>query len=178
MGAPGADTTTLGRSRHILDGLASAPVFIAALLITVTVFILETIAGWQAITAAGIEGNLLWRLYQAATYDNLETAVGAAILSLVGGNFVRFIWEVLVLIYDRAKKFSQLRAEAKAEGIAEGEATGLAKGRVEGKAEGIVEGEATGRAKQDRQWQGWFARREAARQAGLPFDEPPPAPLD
>ena len=174
MGEPGADTTTLGRSRHILDGLASAPVFIAALLITVTVFILETIAGWQALAAAGIEGNLLWRLYQAATYDNLETAVGAAILSLVGGNFVRFIWEVLVLIYDRAKKFSQLRAEAKAEG----EATGLAKGRVEGKAEGIVEGEAKGRAEQDRQWQGWFARREKAMQAGLPFNEPPPAPLD
>ena len=154
MGEPGADTTMLGRSRHILDGLASAPVFIAALLITVTVFILETIAGWQALAAAGIEGNLLWRLYQAATYDNLETAVGAAILSLVGGNFVRFIWEVLVLIYDRAKKFSQLREE------------------------GIVEGEAKGRADQDRKWQGWFARREAARQAGLPFTEPPPAPLD
>ena len=150
MGEPGADTTTLGRSRHILDGLASAPVFIAALLITVTVFILETIAGWQALAAAGIEGNILWRLYQAATYDNLETAVGAAILSLVGGNFVRFIWEVLVLIYDRAKKFSQLRAE----------------------------GEATGRADQDRKWKGWFARREAARKAGLPFNEPPPAPLD
>ena len=162
MDAPGADTTTLGRSRHILDGLASAPVFIAALLITVTVFILETIAGWQALAAAGIKGNLLWRLYQAATYDNLETAVGAAILSLVGGNFVRFIWEVLVLIYDRAKKFSQLREE--------GEATGLAKG--------IVEGEAKGRAERDRQWQSWFSRREAAMKAGLPFNEPPPAPLD
>ena len=162
MDEPGEDTTMLSRSRHILDGLASAPVFIAAMLITVTVFILETIAGWQALAAASVKGNILWLLYQATTYDNLETAVGAAILSLVGGNFVRFIWEALVLIYDRAKKFSQLRAEARAEG------------RAEGKVEGVAEGS----AERDRQWQGWFARREAALKAGLPFNEPPPAPLD
>ena len=37
---------------------------------------------------------------------------------------------------------------------------------------------AKARAEQDRKWQGWFARREAARKAGLPFNEPPPAPLD
>ena len=55
-----------------------------------------------------------------------------------------------VLFYDRERKLAQLRAKAKAAGIIE----------------------------QDRKWQGWFARREASRQAGLPFAEPPPAPLD
>ena len=75
-----------------------------------------------------------------------------------------------VLFYDRERKFAQWRAEGFAEGYAEGWAEGFAKGKAEGKAAGIAE--------QDRKWQGWFARREAARQAGLPFSEPPPAPLD
>ena len=59
-----------------------------------------------------------------------------------------------VLFYDRERKLAQLRAKAKAEG------------------------RAAGIAEQDRKWQGWFARREAALKAGLPFTEPPPAPLD
>lgn len=75
-----------------------------------------------------------------------------------------------VLFYDREQKLNQLRAKAWAEGFAEGWAEGFVKGKAEGKAAGIIE--------QDRKWQGWFARREAAQQAGLPFAEPPPAPLD
>ena len=75
-----------------------------------------------------------------------------------------------VLFYDRERKFNQLRAKAWAEGFAEGWAEGFVKGKAEGKAAGIIE--------QDRKWQGWFARRETAIKAGLPFAEPPPAPLD
>ena len=63
-----------------------------------------------------------------------------------------------VLFYDRERKLAQLRAKAWAEGFAKGKAAGI--------------------AEQDRKWQGWFARREAAMQAGLPFNDPPPAPLD
>ena len=77
-----------------------------------------------------------------------------------------------VLFYDRERKFAQWRAEGFAEGWAEGFAIGKAQAqaRAEGRAAGIIE--------QDRKWQGWFARREAALKAGLPFNEPPPAPLD
>ena len=77
-----------------------------------------------------------------------------------------------VLFYDRERKFAQWRAEGFAEGWAEGFAIGKAQAqaRAEGRAAGIIE--------QDRKWQGWFARREAAIKAGLPFAEPPPAPLD
>ena len=67
-----------------------------------------------------------------------------------------------VLFYDRERKFVQWRAEGFAEGFA--------KGKAAGRAAGIIE--------QDRKWQGWFARRAAAMKAGLPFNEPPPAPLD
>ena len=55
-----------------------------------------------------------------------------------------------MLFYDRAAKFDQLRDAAKAAAIAE----------------------------QDRKWRGWITRRDAAAKQGLPFTEPPPAPLD
>ena len=55
-----------------------------------------------------------------------------------------------MLFYDRAAKFDQLRDAAKAAAIAE----------------------------QDRKWRGWITRRDAAAKQGLPFNEPPPAPLD
>ena len=67
-----------------------------------------------------------------------------------------------VLFYDRERKFVQWRAE----------------GFAEGWAEGFAKGKAAGIAEQDRKWQGWFTRREAAMKAGLPFTELPPAPLD
>ena len=148
------DKSLLSRGRHILDGLAPVSVFVATMVITVTVFTLKTIEGWQALAAAGVMGNFFWMFFKAATYDHLETTVGAVFLSFVGGNFVRFIWEVIVLIYDRTAKFNRWRDEA------------MAKGRAEAIAE------------QNRKWQGWVARRDAAREKGLPFDEPPPAPLD
>ena len=47
-----------------------------------------------------------------------------------------------------------IRADAKAEGLAEGEAIGVVKGRAEVMA--------------------WLERKAAAERAGLPFDEPPP----
>lgn len=115
--------------------------------------------------------------FKAATYDHLETTVGAVFLSFVGGNFVRFIWEVIVLIYDRTAKFNRLRSEARAVALAEGEAKGRAEGIAVGEAAGEAKGRAEATAEQDRKWQGWVARRDAAREKGLPFDEPPPAPI-
>ena len=70
-----------------------------------------------------------------------------------------------VLFYDRERKRAQVWAEAWAEGFAKG----IAKARAEAIAEAIAE--------QDRKWQGWVARGDAAREKGLPFDEPPPAPI-
>ena len=67
-----------------------------------------------------------------------------------------------VLFYDRERKRAQVWAEAWDEGFAKG----IAKARAEAIAE------------QNRKWQGWVARRDAAREKGLPFDEPPPAPIE
>ena len=184
------DKSAVGRARRVLDGVAPPPLFVVTMVVTVTVFVLETIKGWQAL-AAGSEGiSLYWRLYNAATHDNLETTIHAAGVCLIGGNFVRFLVEVFMLIYDRTTKFNQLRAEARAEGVVEGKAEGRAEGRaegvvegraegvVEGRAEGVVEGRAEAILEQDRKWRGWVTRRDAALKSGLPFDEPPPAPLD
>jgi len=66
-----------------------------------------------------------------------------------------------VLFYDRERKRAQVWAEAWAEGFA--------KGIAEARAEAIAE--------QDRKWKRWLARQDAAREKGLPFDEPPPAPI-
>ena len=73
---------------------------------------------------------------------------------MVFGNY----WEAIMLFYDRAAKFDQLRAEAAATAAAKAEAAAI--------------------AEQDRKWRGWIARRDAAAKQGLPFTEPPPAPLD
>lgn len=51
------DKSLLSRGRHILDGLAPVSVFVATMVITVTVFTLKTIEGWQALAAAGVMGN-------------------------------------------------------------------------------------------------------------------------
>ena len=59
-----------------------------------------------------------------------------------------------MLFYDRAAKFDQLREEAAATAAAKSEAA------------------------QDQKWRGWITRRDAAAKQGLPFTEPPPAPLD
>ena len=145
------DKAAPGRARRVLEDLVPVPVFVGTMLVTVTVFTLQTVKGWQALAAGWEEGvNFYWRLYQAATHDNLEGTLGAVFLSLVGGNFVRFIWEAIMLFYDRVAKFDQLRDAAKAAAIAE----------------------------QDRKWRGWITRRDAAAKQGLPFNEPPPAPLD
>ena len=141
------DKAAPGRARRVLEDLVPVPVFVGTMLATLTVFTLQTVKGWQALAAGWEEGvNFYWRLYQAATHDNLEGTLGAVFLSLVGGNFVRFIWEAIMLFYDRVAKFDQLRSAAIAE--------------------------------QDRKWRGWIARRDAAAKQGLPFTEPPPAPLD
>ncbi len=50
--------------------------------------------------------------------------------------------------------------------------------RAEGVVAGRAAGRAEGQAEMSRQWQRWLERREAAEQAGLPFDEPPPEPTD
>ena len=149
------DKAAPGRARRVLEDLVPAPVFVGTMLVTLTVFTLQTVKGWQALAAGWEEGvNFYWRLYQAATHDNLEGTLGAVFLSLVGGNFVRFIWEAIMLFYDRVAKFDQLRAEAAATAAAKAEAA------------------------QDQKWRGWITRRDAAAKQGLPFNEPPPAPLD
>ena len=153
------DKAAPGRARRVLEDLVPAPVFVGTMLVTLTVFTLQTVKGWQTLAAGWAEGvNFYWRLYQAATHDNLEGTLGAVFLSLVGGNFVRFIWEAIMLFYDRVAKFDQLRAEAAATAAAKAEAAAI--------------------AEQDRKWRGWITRRDAAAKQGLPFTEPPPAPLD
>ena len=183
-----ADKAAPGRARRVLEDLVPVPVFVGTMLVTLTVFTLQTVKGWQALAAGWEEGvNFYWRLYQAATHDNLEGTLGAVFLSLVGGNFVRFIWEAIMLFYDRVAKFDQLRAEAAAAAVAKVEAAAAeAVAKVEtaaaeaaaAAAAAAAKSEAAAIAEQDRKWRGWIARRDAAAKQGLPFNEPPPAPLD
>ena len=171
------DKAAPGRARRVLEDLAPVPVFVGTMLVTLTVFTLQTVKGWQALAAGWEEGvNFYWRLYQAATHDNLEGTLGAVFLSLVGGNFVRFIWEAIMLFYDRVAKFDQLRAEAAAAAVAKVE-TAAAEAAAAAAA-AAAKSEAAAVAEQDRKWRGWIARRDAAAKQGLPFNEPPPAPLD
>ena len=39
---------------------------------------------------------------------------------------------------------------------------------------GLKDGVAAGRDENQRQWQAWYERQQAALRAGQPFDEPPP----
>ena len=166
-----------GRARRVLEDLVPVPVFVGTMLVTLTVFTLQTVKGWQALAAGWEEGvNFYWRLYQAATHDNLEGTLASVFLSLVGGNFVRFIWEAIMLFYDRVAKFDQLRAEAAAAAVAKVE-TAAAEAAAAAAA-AAAKSEAAAIAEQDRKWRGWIARRDAAAKQGLPFNEPPPAPLD
>ena len=171
------DKAAPGRARRVLEDLVPAPVFVGTMLVTLTVFTLQTVKGWQALAAGWEEGvNFYWRLYQAATHDNLEGTLASVFLSLVGGNFVRFIWEAIMLFYDRVAKFDQLRAEAAAAAVAKVE-TAAAEAAAAAAA-AAAKSEAAAIAEQDRKWRGWIARRDAAAKQGLPFNEPPPAPLD
>ncbi len=171
------DKAAPGRARRVLEDLVPVPVFVGTMLVTLTVFTLQTVKGWQALAAGWEEGvNFYWRLYQAATHDNLEGTLASVFLSLVGGNFVRFIWEAIMLFYDRVAKFDQLRAEAAAAAVAKVE-TAAAEAAAAAAA-AAAKSEAAAIAEQDRKWRGWIARRDAAAKQGLPFNEPPPAPLD
>ena len=80
----------------------------------------------------------------------------------------------------RAEGIETGRAEGRVEGRAEGIETGIAAGRAEGMETGIKTGIetgiATGEAAERRRWTEWNERRLDAECAGVPFDEPPPAP--
>ncbi len=80
-----------------------------------------------------------------------------------------------MLFYDRVAKFDQLRAEAAAAAVAKVE-TAAAEAAAAAAA-AAAKSEAAAIAEQDRKWRGWIARRDAAAKQGLPFNEPPPAPL-
>ena len=78
------------------------------------------------------------------------------------------------LDYLRNKWVKPLIDRHRAEGRAEGRVEGRAEGREEGRAEGREEG----RTEVYEQLRRWLERRDAAEEAGLPFDEPPPSPDD
>jgi hypothetical protein len=44
------------------------------------------------------------------------------------------------------------------------------------RAEAVAEGLAEGEVKNYRKWQAWYERMQAAEREGRPFDEPPPSP--
>ena len=76
----------------------------------------------------------------------------------------------------------RIREEAREEGRAEGSQAGREEGRAEGSQEGRAEGRQEGRAEGQQEgaklmlarWQEWNRRRQAAEQAGHPFNEPEP----
>ena len=68
---------------------------------------------------------------------------------------------VLAAIYSRRK-----REEALEEGREEGFTEGREEGFTEGRTEGLAEANAA--------WRAWHQRKQAAEDAGLPFDEPLP----
>ena len=72
------------------------------------------------------------------------------------------------------------KEEGRVEGITAGREEGIAVGEAKGREEGIAVGEAKGREEGEsaanRRWTEWNSRRIEAERAGVPFDEPPPAP--
>ena len=77
------------------------------------------------------------------------------------------------------EKYKQRRREAGIKiGIKIGEERGYAKGRAEGlemaRQENLEKRREQERQEKQRQTFSWYARRQAAFRAGLPFDEPPP----
>ena len=50
----------------------------------------------------------------------------------------------------------------------------IASSEARGEARGQARGEEQATASANRRWRAWLARRDAARDQGLPFDEPPP----
>ena len=66
------------------------------------------------------------------------------------------------------------REEGREEGRQEGRAEGRQEGRAEGRQEGRAEGRQEGARLMLTRWQEWNRRRQAAEQAGHPFNEPEP----
>ena len=95
--------------------------------------------------------------------------VPVVMISMILNRPLTIVGAIIVITYRTAEarwitpKIQQHRAKGKAEGLAEG------------KAEGIAEGKAKGIAEANARWEDWWARRQAAEEAGIPFDEPPPS---
>ncbi len=51
-------------------------------------------------------------------------------------------------------------------------------GRKEGREEGIEVGIEVGEGRANRKWVDWYLSKTEADEKGIPFDEPPPAPLN
>lgn len=54
----------------------------------------------------------------------------------------------------------------------------IEKRRAEGREQGQAEGREQGQAEERLRWTEWNHRRLEAEASGVPFDEPPPAPVD
>ena len=94
--------------------------------------------------------------------------IGAATTALAAMEAQKFA--MVLGRYLEEKYFIPKRNKLHRKLIEEGRQKGLQEGRQEGRQEGHQEG----RQEQDTLWQEWLERREQAREAGEPFDEPPP----
>ena len=108
-----------------------------------------------------------------APFIVMYAIMAVSLIDTLGGS------AVVTAQYLRRKFLKPLIERQKAEGRAEGRVEGLAEGRVEGRAEGRVEGRVEGRAEGRTEerllWTEWNQRRIEANEAGVPFNEPPPA---
>ena len=133
--------------------------------------------------AGQVDGLIL--LYSIATTVALDIIGGMVLVTAryLENKFVKPLIE-RHKAEGRAEGIEAGRAEGRAEGIETGIAAGRAEGMAEGRAEGmetgiktgIETGIATGEAAERRRWTEWNERRLDAERAGVPFDEPPPAP--
>ena len=117
---------------------------------------------------------VVWQYESGKTQETMAAVlttmrhVSAAILPMIVGIAGTFEITGEIMI-----RFTRLMEKMKAEGKAEG----IAEGKAEGKAEGIAEGKVQGRAEtieQFREYFAWEKRRDEAAANNEPFNEPPP----
>ena len=87
-------------------------------------------------------------------------------------------WRLRKLREENEQKLELAVKEAAKESLEKGREQGREQGREEGREQGRREGREQGREEERRRWQAWVRRGEAARAAGLPFDEPSPSERD
>ena len=118
-------------------------------------------------------GDTLIIIYSIATTVALDVLGGMLMVT------VKYLEQKFVKPFIERRK-AEGRVEGmtagREEGMIAGMTAGIAIGEAKGREEGMTAGFAVGESDANRRWTEWNSRRIEAERAGVPFDEPPPAP--